>query len=1841
MAGCSESHTQVAAPTVTPTTALVTVTGSCAVPGTGSHGLTGCAAGTSITVFRCDDRTQCLHEQGLSAIATTTVSRAGSWSVQVSSADANASLIFTADITEAVVYRALRFGAPAASLRLGVPRALTVPEIDITPVSEAGVGLLDSYGFENYPDDGAQQVLDAVTNATADLSFAGTTPTGAVDLATQTASADPNVMLVLQTAMNTPTLTPPVTGGEGTPTPTPMTSGACCDCGGVCFQDTGDGCGSCTAVVDAACNGATTCATFTPTQTSTPTATPANTRTPTSTPTPPPPCCDCGTVCFQDAGDGCGSCAAVPGAACGGSACVLFTPTPTLTPTVTPSSPPTQTPTAVPTPSATETLTPTASFTATSTPTRTATPTLTPTSTKSSTPSITPTDTQTPTHTQTSTHTQTPTITLTKTATPTWTITVTRTITPTWTVTPTWTRTPTWTPSQTFTPTVVCTPGVSDVCTQTHTTLFAIAHAYTDPLNTVLYRVTVPAWSPGTNWGDGNNGFFYQVTLAAGGSAVTTHNFVPFNGVGVSSSGQPQLPAFSFIVAEDLSGQTLSDLSLSVTACSSNYTFNGSSPACAKSYWTDTYGPTLITPIAGPPPVVSQTVTLSTSTASLPNTGVYPAAVTVTLPSSISTADAQWIYSHLIFVDQDGNAYSNDLYDVSNPSRRSFGALPLETAGYVDPSSTSVTAYRTKYGAQSAQQSASFPDQFYYLYSRDQYQPDGQSPFPVGVGYIYDSSTGCTDLVGAGTRCGVVSGSVNTEPAIDVYPNSSAGQGTASVTANDGISAGSEEIRSFTVNSGSGLCTAAVNPLAINTASAYNQPNYVLDQQSGSWGLSFPAALYYVSAAGFGNCDSAQTPFCERTSDYVGYIPHYADANGYGTLNGGSTTGSPVVGFQLADEYQVEAVPANKTNSLVWFDNCGYGSVYSETNINQRVQNLPAPPNSGKTYIYTIKNDLGFPVVFSKECCASFYQQNLNLDPIAYEPPQQIDNTYGIFIAAGQSLTYQTLFNDEATVVYDAGSGTQLFKLRLNASGAVYACNESGWLAAISGSDAAYTVTLGSGALTCGTVGACPFGMTASTSGDQVTCTATTSSFLLGLPDWKTEVAATTSSLQLRAWGGAGYEGGACSGSTGGGAGGAGGFALSVQTVSDIPDALYAYIGSPGSTYQLAGASSVLATAPLSTIANPLTIKDPSAFALLVAGGGGGGGHTYCADGEGFDGGSGGAGGTAVADAPANGTAASTAGGNGADSQDSQDTNVAGGTGGNPSPNEGGAGSGGSSGTQGLGGFGTNGDAKWNDSGSLIPPPDACATPPPTPTPQAEGQWCGGNGGNTHDNGGAGGGGFGGGGGGTENANHAGSGGGGGGSWAVANTAFDPTAPLDSVPASPGGTTGAVQFVYYTGALPIGTCNFSSSTSSVACTLSTNYTATSLEDMKALASAAAGSGYTITDNSLMWIRAWGGSGGAGASSSGGSHGLAQTLTSIADYESRFGTTALYYYVGQPGDANHDAGKGGASSMVSTVDLSVTAACVSSSSSCTQNIVLIAGGGGGGGENGGEAGGAGGQAIAGVSPSASGPGSGSDDAGGGSDGNGGSANGAGDGGSAGNSGVGGLGGAVHTGGGPSTVNGWINGTPSTVGSNGQGGEGKHDGSKIGGGGGGGWGGGGGGGAGGSTSHGGGGGGSYAAASTESGSVPGGSISSDNGQVEVGFLLSTVTVSSSATRGNITSTSAQTPMACLEASTASGEVLATASSILAWQGDGNLVLYSLSGEAVWASNTGGGQGARFCFQTDGNMCIYNAAGTSIFCTSTADDQQNGNGGTTLTLSECSLVISNSKNTELWSSGASPCS
>lgn len=89
-------------------------------------------------------------------------------------------------------------------------------------------------------------------------------------------------------------------------------------------------------------------------------------------------------------------------------------------------------------------------------------------------------------------------------------------------------------------------------------------------------------------------------------------------------------------------------------------------------------------------------------------------------------------------------------------------------------------------------------------------------------------------------------------------------------------------------------------------------------------------------------------------------------------------------------------------------------------------------------------------------------------------------------------------------------------------------------------------------------------------------------------------------------------------------------------------------------------------------------------------------------------------------------------------------------------------------------------------------------------------------------------------------------------------------------------------------------------------------------------------------------------------------------------------------------------------------------------------------------------------------------------------------------------------------------------------------------------------------------------------------------------------------------------------------------------LTFQGDGNLVLRNLVGEAIWASGTSGKGASHLSFQADGNLVIYSGS-EALWATSTADNQQEEWGGQSLTmLPGGKVVIANVYGKSIWESG-----
>ncbi len=104
--------------------------------------------------------------------------------------------------------------------------------------------------------------------------------------------------------------------------------------------------------------------------------------------------------------------------------------------------------------------------------------------------------------------------------------------------------------------------------------------------------------------------------------------------------------------------------------------------------------------------------------------------------------------------------------------------------------------------------------------------------------------------------------------------------------------------------------------------------------------------------------------------------------------------------------------------------------------------------------------------------------------------------------------------------------------------------------------------------------------------------------------------------------------------------------------------------------------------------------------------------------------------------------------------------------------------------------------------------------------------------------------------------------------------------------------------------------------------------------------------------------------------------------------------------------------------------------------------------------------------------------------------------------------------------------------------------------------------------------------------------------------------------------------------------SDTILETGSFRLAWQDDGNLVVYKDGSTPVWASETNG-TGANFYFGSGGDLKIYGPGGfnDNKWVVPTYKDQDpDGLGGDRLFLfPDGNLLVLNSSNRALWQTGA----
>src|SRR5262249_51033358 len=153
---------------------------------------------------------------------------------------------------------------------------------------------------------------------------------------------------------------------------------------------------------------------------------------------------------------------------------------------------------------------------------------------------------------------------------------------------------------------------------------------------------------------------------------------------------------------------------------------------------------------------------------------------------------------------------------------------------------------------------------FFYTWDRQQ-----TSTIDVGAQYIYDASASCPGWINGGpgsiaNTCNELSAGAdvtassslpNISPYAQVSPVTTQGVFTPGAPAQ----AGAQETRDVTISGEQGvsLCEYAMNPLAIYASgTAYNPPDYVIDDSAGDWD-PFPQGLTYIVPTGFGNCTSA------------------------------------------------------------------------------------------------------------------------------------------------------------------------------------------------------------------------------------------------------------------------------------------------------------------------------------------------------------------------------------------------------------------------------------------------------------------------------------------------------------------------------------------------------------------------------------------------------------------------------------------------------------------------------------------------------------------------------------------------------------------------------------------------------------------------------------------------------------------------------------------------------------------------------------------------------------------------------------------------------------------------
>jgi hypothetical protein len=199
---------------------VVTAAGTCVRPGSGPGGLQPCDAGTSVSLSRCRDRSNCLAGEGARVMLDGgMVGEDGSFSLATCEA-VGATLVFEADVDppSGTTYRVLAFGPVGSGSSSGAGAQGTVPlgEVTIGPRSEAGVRVIEDNGLEVFTNEGVMEILATVEEQTAGIDFSNFDARAAAEVATNVALDDTEVQRAIERNRITPTPT-----STGTPTSTP------------------------------------------------------------------------------------------------------------------------------------------------------------------------------------------------------------------------------------------------------------------------------------------------------------------------------------------------------------------------------------------------------------------------------------------------------------------------------------------------------------------------------------------------------------------------------------------------------------------------------------------------------------------------------------------------------------------------------------------------------------------------------------------------------------------------------------------------------------------------------------------------------------------------------------------------------------------------------------------------------------------------------------------------------------------------------------------------------------------------------------------------------------------------------------------------------------------------------------------------------------------------------------------------------------------------------------------------------------------------------------------------------------------------------------------------------------------------------------------------------------------------------------------------------------------------------------------------------------------------------------------------------------------------------------